>query len=239
MAPTLLATSFWDYFFHPAALPRANDLHTWCQDMDPLSAALLIIGGLVFLLSGFKMHRLLLATTGAVLGACLGGGLGQRYGLLWAGLAVGLLLLGVAAWYITAGAAAVLGAIVGAFAGAAVWYMSKLDPVYAWSGALTGAVALGLLSFILFRISVILFTSMQGALMLVLGILGMGYHYPAIRPMVDNSLNSWPYFLPVTVLTLMLTGLAYQHMKGPGGGAGGKSGGAAAGKAAPAKAEKS
>jgi hypothetical protein len=218
-----------EWLMRPFSLPQQGDVHIWYQHMDPLTAALLIVGGAVFLFAGYKMHRILLAITGAVLGAYLGAGFGQRYGLLWPGMGIGLLLLGVAAWYVTAGSAAILGAIVGALVGAAVWNMSNLDPHYAWSGALTGAVTLGLLSFILFRVSVILFTSLQGSVMLLLGVLGMAYYYQPVRPAIE-SLTAWHYALPATVMGLMLMGLLFQYMKGPAG-----SGGSAAAKPAPAK----
>lgn len=222
------------YMQNPTSIPNRNEVHNWCQHMDSLTAALLIVGGLVFLLSGYKLHRILLALTGAVLGAYIGGRLGGQYGLQWPGLAIGLLLLGLAAWYVTAWSAAVLGALVGALLGAAVWNMTGQNPAFAWSGALTGAVTLGLLSFIIFRISVILFTSFQGAVMLVLGILGMAYTYEALRPSLDRSLGSSPYILPGSIVGFMLAGLLYQYMKGPAGG-GGSSGSSAK---APAAAKK-
>src|SRR5690606_29242359 len=109
-----------------------------------------------------------------------------------------------------------IGAICGAMLGASLWQMANLDPRFAWSGALTGAVALGLLCFIVFRISVILFTSLQGAVMLVLGVLGLAYQYSFARPTIESSVNQWPYFLPALVFGLMAIGLTYQFVKGPG-----------------------
>jgi hypothetical protein len=232
---TILADSFYDFLKHPT-LPRAGNLHQWIQHMDPLTACVLIIAGIIFMFSGFKMHRILLAMTGAVLGAFMGAGLAERWGLVWPGAAVGLLALGITAWYLTAWAAAVLGALVGALVGAAIWNLAGLDARFAWSGAMTGAVALGLLSFIIFRASVIVFTSLLGAVMLVLGVLGIGYFYQPVRTIIDHSVAASPYILPIVVITLMGAGLTFQHMKGP---ASGKAAGAgaSAGSAAPKAAE--
>lgn len=216
-------TTFHQWAAHPNFWPTQANLREWWQHMDPASATVLILGGLVFLFSGFKVHRILIALTAAALGAYLGAGFGDRGGQFWVGFLGGLLLFGLLAWYFTSFAAAVLGSIVGALLGAALWQMAGLDPKLAWSGAATGAVALGLLCFIIFRISVIVFTSLQGSIMFVLGSLGMAYFYPALQPTIDHTLHNRPFVLPSVVLTLALTGLIYQYLKAPG--HGGKSSG--------------
>ena len=210
---------------HPTSWPTMVELRTWCQNMDAGTAALLILAGMVVLFAGYKMHRLLVALTFAVAGGYLGAGLMAHTGMFWIGMAAGAIIVGVVGWFFTAWSAAALGAVCGALLGAAVWKMANLDPAYAWSGALTGAVALGLLSFIIFRISVILFTAMQGSVMLVLGMLGMAYRYDALRPRLNDSLSATPMILPGMVLVLMLMGLGYQYLKSPAGKGGASSGG--------------
>lgn len=225
-----------EYMVKPDYWPSAHDFLTWCQNMDPITGAMLILGGTLFLFSGFKMHRFLVGLTGAVLGAYIGAGICMRGGWpLYIGIPIGALILGLVAWYITAWAAAGIGAICGALLGAAIWGMADLDPQYAWSGALTGAVTLGLLCFITFRISVMLFTSLQGAVMLVLGVLGLAYQYSFARPTLEGSVNHWPYLLPCLVFGLMVTGLIYQYMKGPGGSGKTAAAGASSGSKKPAK----
>ncbi len=230
-------TTVHQWAVHPTFWPTRADFVMWCQNMDPVTGAVLIMGGLVFLFSGFKSHRLLIGLTGAVVGAYVGAGISLKYSLpLMAGIPTGALILGVVSFYMTAWAAGGLGAICGALLGASIWSMCNLDPRFAWSGALTGAVALGLLCFIIFRMSVIVFTSMQGSAMFLLGTLGLAYHYAFIRPAIDHALGSGPFVLPAVILGLMMTGVVYQYMKGPGGGGGKKSGGSA--KPAESKPEK-
>ena len=220
LSPMLLATStltLHQWLVHPSFWPTQAHLRDWCQTLDPGSAALLIITGAFSLFSGYKSHRLLIALTTAAIGGYLGAGHAERYNMFYVGMACGAVLLGLLGWYFTNLSAAALGAICGALVGSAVWQMAGLDPHFAWSGALTGAVALGLLCFIIFRVSVIIFTSLQGAIMLVLGILGMAAYYPNLRDNINNSLSNGPYLLPTMILGLALLGVSYQYLKSSGG----------------------
>lgn len=206
--------------------PTQDNFRTWCQNMDSVTGAVLVVAGFIFLFHGFKNHRMLIALTGATLGAYLGGGVALKMGMpIWMGLAVGLMFLGVFSYFFTSWAAAAVGAVCGAMLGASIWLMlPRLDPAYAWSGAMTGAVALGLLCFLIFRMSVIVFTSMQGAVMLPLGVLGMAYDYQSLRDILDRSFSSLPYVLPATIIGLAILGCGYQYMRAPAGGAGGGGG---------------
>ena len=226
-----------EYLVSPSYLPRLGDLRNWVQNMDPVAACVLILGGFLYLFKGFKMHRVLLAVTAAIIGGYLGAGLGQRYGLFWAAIVSGVVLMGIASWYFTAFAASIQSAIIGALLGASIWETANLEPQYAWAGALIGAVTLGLLSFIIFRASVIVFSTVQGAVMFVVGIMGMAYYYTALRPAIGNIMGRWPYAWSATIVALILCGLAYQYMTTSGGKSGASAGATGADKAA-AKPEK-
>lgn len=216
--------NFHEWLSQPNYLPTHADVMTWCHGMDPGSAALLIVLGIVFLLFGFTIYRALIALTAAILGAYLGFGLTAKMpNMSLIGLTVGAVVCGVVAWVWTNWIAAAVGAIIGGLLGSAIWQMAGLNPAFAWSGALTGAVFLGLLCFVLFRISVITYTSLQGAVMLAFGGLGMAYKYEAGGKFAEERMRAWPMLLPATVLVLMLCGIGYQYMKAPAGGGGGKS----------------
>jgi hypothetical protein len=137
--------------------------------------------------------------------------------MLWLGLVVGAIICGVLGWYLTAFLASAIGAGCGALVGASVWNMCGLRPDFAWSGALTGAVTFGLLSFIIFRLSVIMFTCLQGSTMLVLGSLGMAYKYPSIVKPLDEVLYGKPQVIPIVLVGLAMTGMLFQYIKGPAG----------------------
>lgn len=227
-----------EWLSHPNYLPTYAHVMTWCHDMDPGSAALLLILGIVFLLFGFTIYRALIALTAAILGAYLGFGFTEKMqNMSLIGLSVGAVVFGAIAWVWTNWIAAVIGAIIGGLLGSAIWQMANLNPAFAWSGALTGAVFLGLLCFILFRISIIIYTSLQGAVMLAFGGLGMAYKYNAAEKFVDARMSAWPMLLPATVLVLMLCGISYQYMKAPAGKGGGKSSSSSGAKASAGKSD--
>jgi hypothetical protein len=219
------ADTLHEYLVHPDYLPKYGDALHWCHNMDPGSAAMLLVLGAVFLLFGYTIYRALIALTAAILGAYLGFGLCQRMAnMSLIGLSVGAVVFGAVAWVWTNWIAAVIGAIIGGLLGSAIWQMAGLSPAFAWSGALTGAVFLGMLCFVLFRISVIIYTSLQGAVMLSFGILGMAYKYETAGSFVDQRLSAWPMSLPALILVLMLCGIGYQYAKAPAGKSGGGGG---------------
>ena len=116
-----------------------------------------------------------------------------------------------------------MGGIVGAMVGAGIWKMAGQDPNFAWAGAMTGLVAFGLFSFILFRGSVMMYTSLQGSLMLIVGALGLAFKYQEMAPKIVQSLNSQPMALPLLLGVPTVLGLIYQQTHTSGAAAGGGS----------------
>jgi hypothetical protein len=99
-----------------------------------------------------------------------------------------------------------------------------LQPDLCWAGALTGLILFGLLSFILFRGSVMMYTSLQGSVMLVFGILGLIYKYQSIAPTVTDKMTLKPFLLPLTIFVPALLGVVYQQTQFAGAEAGGGGG---------------
>ncbi|MBC8107925.1 MAG: hypothetical protein H7Z14_15155, partial [Anaerolineae bacterium] len=110
-----------------------------------------------------------------------------------------------------------------------LWRSCNLEPHLAWAGALIGLVAFGMLSFILFKTSVMMFTSLQGAVMLTFGILGLVFKYQSITPQIVQHLQVKPFLLPLAIFIPTILGLIYQQHQanegatssGGGGGGGG------------------
>jgi len=76
---------------------------------------------------------------------------------------------------------------------------------------LTGLVGFGLLSFILFRGSVMMYMSLQGSVMLIFGILGLVYKYKELGPQVTENMTLKPFLLPLAIFIPALLGLVYQQ----------------------------
>jgi hypothetical protein len=200
----------------PTHWPAQADLLGWCQGMGPAVAAVLILFGVIYLLFGFNLFKWVVVLNAAAVGLLLGAIVGGRTGT---GLPLAIVgaVLGVAvAWPTMKYSVAVMGGTFGALIGAIAWRVVGLEPAYTWSGALTGMVALGLLCFILFRGCVMMYTSFQGAAMLIFGTLGLLLKYQDLAPRVGTYLTERPFFLPMCVFVPTVIGMMYQQTFGTG-----------------------
>ncbi len=199
----------------PSHWPVQTDLLHWCHTAAPAVAVLLILAGIVYLLFGYSIFRILITVDAAVIGCFLGATVGEKGGAEVPAAVVGGLLAATAAWPAMKYSVAVVGSLFGAALGATVWRLFDLDPALAWSGGLTGTVFFGLLSFILFRGCIMTFTSGQGAVMLVLGVLSLVFKFDEVAPDLAKHLEVRPFVLPLTVFVPTLLGFVYQQTMFP------------------------
>jgi Domain of unknown function (DUF4203) len=214
---TQTATTGLEHFFtSPTHLPAQADLLTWAQQMSPGVATILIIGGGVYLMFGYYIFKWLVMVNAGLFGAAIGYKIAeQTNGSLVIGAVAGGVIAAAIAWPLMKWAVAIMGGVFGALLGASLWRTSGLQPNLAWAGALSGLVGCGLLSFVLFRMSVIMYTSLQGSVMLIFGILGLVYKYKTVAPDVQQHLLVKPFLLPLAILIPAILGLVYQHMQHP------------------------
>jgi hypothetical protein len=199
----------------PLTWPHQADLLTWGQNMEPGTAAILVMMGLVYLLFGYKIFKALVIINAAVLGARLGIWISDTYvpNQTEAAIALGIICAGLAAaitWPTMRYAVAVMGGLFGVLLGTTIWQLVGLDEKFIWAGSLIGLISLGLLSFILFRGSVIMYTSLQGSFMLVFGILGLVWKYHAIGAQMEPHLKQ-PLLLPAAIFIPAVAGWIFQH----------------------------
>lgn len=197
--------------------PGQGDLLTWCQEMGAGTGILFMLLGAVYLLYGWAMFKPLVMLNAAIIGGYVGAVLGERLGSPLTGGVLGAMTSAAITFPLMKWAVAVLGGICGALVGASVWRTVSLDPSFAWAGAMTGLVGFGLFSFILFRGSVIMYTSLQGAIMVIIGVLGVAFKYQEIAPKIASSMNTTPLALPIAVLIPTILGLIYQQTHSGGG----------------------
>ena len=112
-------------------------------------------------------------------------------------------------------AVSILGALAGAVFTAAIWYATDLGDQYIWAGALIGMVAGGMISFIVFRIAVILFSSMGGGALVVAGSLALLQEHAGADIQLEQIITGQRWVLPVALMVPLLVGLVAQATPRP------------------------
>ena len=74
-----------------------------------------------------------------------------------------------------------------------------------------GLIFFGMLSFMIFRGSIMMFMSLQGSVMLVFGLLGLIYKYQDIAPKVTENLTAKAFVLPLLIFVPATLGLIWQQ----------------------------
>ena len=148
-------------------------------------------------------------------GAVLGGAAGGVAGGAAAGAAVGGFVASVVTWPMMKYAVAIMGGLIGTVIGMSLWRASGLDPHFAAAGGGMGLIFCGMISFILFRTSVMAFTSLQGSLMLIFGALASIYKFQNIdTSFIDAKLTVSPMMMPMAVGFAAVCGVIYQNAQG-------------------------
>jgi hypothetical protein len=124
----------------------------------------------------------------------------------------GAVLMGILAWPLLRYTVAVCGGMVGFAIGMVVWAYCDQPVNMAWAGGLVGLVVLGMLSFVLFKTSVILFTSIEGAALFVFGASALLLRYQPWEKQVANSLNK-PILIPMVITTVAAIAMFWQHQQ--------------------------
>jgi hypothetical protein len=203
----------------------------------------LAIIGLLLMAFGFKAYRWIVFLNFVAVGWWLGtlpfkdqiDGKGGADLALVASVA-GAVVMGVIAIPFLRYTVAACGGMVGFVIGMVVWAYCDQPMNMAWAGGLVGMTVLGMLSFVLFKTTVILFTSIEGAALFAFGVCSLVLRYQPWQKQVSTSLDTKPVLLPLVICTLAVIALFWQHQKhglighegAPGGG---KPGGASAGDA--------
>lgn len=209
------AANVMDWPLLPGHIPAQGDLLTFCQNMGPATAAILVVAGIVYLAFGVYCYRGLVTLNAAAVGIYVGGLIGGKLGNGLAGAMVGGCVCAALVWPGMKYAVASMGGIFGALLGASIWRSMGLQANYAAAGALIGLIFFGMLSFIIFRGSIMMFFSLQGSVMLVFGILGMIYKYQGIATDVNKYLSSKAFILPLCIFIPAMGGLIYQQSAYP------------------------
>ncbi len=170
--------------------------------------------GSICLFYGWRVFKILVVINFGLLGLILGMTIIERINGLnnqLAGGLIGMGLLAVLSVPLLRWAVCILGAVAGGILTAGIWYACGLPESYIWAGALTGIVAGGMISFIIFKAAVMLFTSLWGSGLVVVGSLALLYIYPRTTMQVEHLVFNQNWFLPAALILPMIVGVIIQN----------------------------
>lgn len=184
-----------------------------------LEALIAVSFGAVYLIYGWRIFKVLAVVSFGMVGLFAGMQLGSKMGsgpsaILWGGV-IGLLLLAVLSIPLMHWAVSALGAVAGGIITGCLWYAIGLPQQYIWAGAIIGVVAGGMISFIVFRISVMLFTSLGGAVLIITGLLALARLYERFQTedasFVYSLVNEYNWFIPAMLIFVTFIGIVIQN----------------------------
>ena len=195
-------------------LNHPNQLLDGLAQVPLVMGGVFVVVGVLCVLNGYRWHKWVVVVMavlgGLVLGRLLSTHMGESrivavaLGLLCAIIATPLLRIAVA----------IFGGLTGAFIGANAW--TAINTAQAdghWAGAAMGFIALAMASFLLFRLVIILFTSIGGAAMVVFGGITLLLQVEAWEPAVRSTLASNQLLIPLLVGLAAVTGFVLQETR--------------------------
>ena len=186
-------------------MPTREEFIISLETLNTLQAAVMVAIGVWYLFYGYKYFKAMVVINGAVGGALIGMYISRTFVMNGSPNTPMLMVLGGAAlfgalaWPMLKFAVGILGALAGGLVGYTGWHLiataigNETMRQHAWTGGVIGMVVVGMIAFVIFRASVIIFTALQGAIMTVGGIISLLLTHSAtsasVRPvLVENDL---------------------------------------------------
>ncbi len=193
------------------ALAHPGELLEALSNLHIIWASVFVAVGALCVFNGYKWHKIVIVLCAFMAGLGLGHLLSQRMGESRLVMGAIGLLCAVIATPLLRITVAIFGGLTGAFIGANAWTTLSDSPDVHLAGAGMGFIALGLATFLMFRLVIVVFTSISGAAMAVLGGAALLLHVPAWEPAVREALSTNERVLPLLVATAAVTGFVLQH----------------------------
>ena len=187
-----------------------DDIWQFIANVSWLESAVFVAFGAIYLAYGWRIFKALVVINYAAIGLYLGIYLGEKLGSgLWGGI-IGAFALGTSCYPFMKFAISLLGAMAGGVLGAALWRIMTLPDPLIWAGALAGLVAGGLLAFSSFKTSIMLFTSLQGSTLIVVGMLALLIDYPDLDRHLTDAVYAHVFLLPALLVVPTVSGIFFQ-----------------------------
>ena len=194
---------------------RPEEILQMLSSLPVVGAAIVTVVGAACVMQGYRWHKAIVVVLSLMLGFGVGRMISAEVGKsMVVAVALGILLAAIASPLLRYTVALFAG-IAGAGIGATLWTFLNPDQAsLAWAGGGMGFIALALLSFMFFRLVVILFTSVGGGAMFVMGSVALLLHVESISSMVRDQMLLHPGVFPLLVLTAAVVGFVYQQRGG-------------------------
>ncbi len=169
--------------------------------------------GTVCLFYGWRVFRVLVIMSfmliGGAAGVLVAKNVGAQNGLLLSvmmAIGMGIVSVPMMHW-----AVSLLGILAGGILAGGLWYACSFPESYLWAGGLIGAVAGGMIPFIVFKASVMLFSSLGGSALILAGVLALLHIYPPTREQIQLYVYGQRWFLPVSLAVSTAVGVYWQN----------------------------
>jgi hypothetical protein len=193
-------------------LNHPEQLLTALHEIHLVWAVIFMVTGALCVFNGLRWHKTVIIALACLLGVWAGDMLGDRIDGAHAVSATSMaLLFGILALPGLRFAVALFGGLAGAFIGANLWTALGYNPEHHAFGAILGLLILGMLAFSVFRVVIILFTSVGGAALLVFGGVAAMLENEAWAASVERSLTENHLILPMVVAVTALVGVVVQQ----------------------------
>ena len=221
-APDDLPAIMTSIFSRVDALAYPSDMLPHLHQISIVWAVLFLAAGIICLLHGYKFYKSVTVVAAMGIGIFAGYAMGDRINEHYVvGVCLGL-LLAVVSFPLMKYAVAAMGGLAGAFMGANLWTGSVSVAMQGdaqqravenvWIGALIGLIVCGMLAFVLFKLSIVLFTSVSGSTLAVIGGIALLLQAPKIGDSLSDYMQgAHAIVLPLLVFTPALIGLIIQE----------------------------
>ncbi len=204
------------------ALAKPDVLVQQLQALSIVWAVVFLIVGTLCLFNGYKFYKVATIIMALLLGMFSGYFLGQKIQAPYIVAGCFGMLLAFGVFPLMKFAVAIMGGLVGAFIGSNLWagmayaLNSTAESAAAaadayWVGALLGLLICGMLAFILYELSIILFTSVSGSTVAVLGALALLLSFEPWQESITRGLTANQIVIPMLVAVPAIVGLILQQ----------------------------
>ncbi len=219
------------------ALADPEHLVQGLQSLGLVWSVVFITVGLLCMFNGYRWYKFSTVTTALLIGLFAGYMLGDMLGAPFVVAGCMGALLFVIAFPLMKYMVAILGGLAGAFLGANLWAgvaktaaqmsaepgtgaASAMQPGMYWVGALIGLIICGMLAFVLWKLSIVVYTSVSGSTLAVIGVLALLLSVDAWQPAVRDGLQASHLVVPLLVFVPAAIGLILQETRPEGNGNG-------------------